>query len=576
MERAVREADVTLGFVKTCPACRTVFEGAEVFCPNDGARLQLPSQVDTVRAAKGDDRVGTILDERYRLIRRIGEGGMGIVYEAEHVVIEKRVALKILRTDYSGKPEVVQRFRQEAKSASRIGNEHIVDISDFGETPEGASYFVMELLDGEDLANVLAREGTVPVHRAADIIMQCCRGLAAAHEKGIVHRDIKPENIFLVRSRNGRPDFVKLVDFGIAKMSDIELQGSPGRKLTKTGMIFGTPEYMSPEQAAGRELDHRVDVYALGVIFFEMLAGRVPFVGDTFMSILTQHMFEEPPRIHEINPTVQVMPTIEMFLDRALAKEPPARFQHCNEMLDALAAALRGEKSVGSTTFVGYAEPIAFRAKTLPNVLEIEPSLLEMPTDPATRGSKHLAIAGGMLGVLLLGAAGAWWMMGSSPQSDATLESQALHPLDSSPADETANPELVGEETALAETTQPAANAPPSGGEVERQSEPGGSVSVTVLTEPAGAIVMVEGRGEVCGSTPCPFETPRDESITVRVRRGRHQGEAELTPTDDLSVMVPMRRRTPNRPQASPSTHGGSTRTHSDLKIPSVFRREGH
>ncbi|MCZ7683691.1 MAG: serine/threonine protein kinase [Sandaracinaceae bacterium] len=143
-----------------------------------------------------DPMVGTVLQERYRILRQIGEGGMGLVYEAEHVTIEKRVALKVLRDDFSSRPEVVERFRQEAKSATKIGNEHIVDISDFGVTPSGASYFVMELLEGEDLANVLQRDGYLPVQRAASILLQCCKALGAAHAKGIVHRDMKPENIF--------------------------------------------------------------------------------------------------------------------------------------------------------------------------------------------------------------------------------------------------------------------------------------------------------------------------------------------------------------------------------------------
>ncbi|MBW2224708.1 MAG: serine/threonine protein kinase, partial [Deltaproteobacteria bacterium] len=196
-----------------------------------------------------DPLVGMVLAGRYVVKSRIGEGGMGLVYEGLHRDIDKRVAIKVLRDDLSRRPEVVARFRQEAKSASRIGHENIVDISDFGETTRGASYFVMEFLDGEDLANVLGREVTVDSDRVCGIVLQCCRALSATHAKGIVHRDIKPENIFLTK-RDGVDDFVKIVDFGIAKMSDIETDGAPGRKLTKTGMIFGTPEYMSPEQAA--------------------------------------------------------------------------------------------------------------------------------------------------------------------------------------------------------------------------------------------------------------------------------------------------------------------------------------
>ena len=178
--------------MKICPSCKTEFAGGEVFCPNDGARLVTASQWDgPTKIGDGEDpMIGTILSERYKILKQIGEGGMGLVYEAEHVAIGKRVALKVLRDDFSGRPEVVERFKQEARSASRIGNDHIVDISDFGTTPSGASYFVMELLEGEDLAEVLQREGQLPLARAADIILQCCKALGAAHSKGIVHRQL--------------------------------------------------------------------------------------------------------------------------------------------------------------------------------------------------------------------------------------------------------------------------------------------------------------------------------------------------------------------------------------------------
>ena len=315
---------------KVCPVCKGEYEGGEVFCPVDAARLVTASQVDAGAGASDDPLVGQTFD-KYEVRRRIGEGGMGLVYEAQHTVIQKRVAIKVLRDDFSRRPEVVERFRQEAISASRIGHQNIVDISDFGTTPTGSSYFVMEYLEGEDLANVLAREVVLPMGRTVRILQQCCRALGAAHEKGIVHRDIKPENIFLV-NRADEHDFVKIVDFGIAKMSDIETEGEPGRKLTKTGMIFGTPEYMSPEQAAGKELDHRVDIYAIGAILFECLTGRVPFVGDSFMGILTQHMFEEPPPLREVNPKVEVSAELEMVVYKALAKDPADRYQTMAEL----------------------------------------------------------------------------------------------------------------------------------------------------------------------------------------------------------------------------------------------------
>ena len=255
--------------MKLCPTCKGQYGGGEVFCPVDATRLLTASQMDSTGAVDPNDPlIGMVLAGRYKVLERIGEGGMGLVYSGLHSLIDKRVAIKVLRDDFSSRPDVVARFRQEAKSASRIGHEHIVDIFDFGETPWGASYFVMEYLEGEDLANVLHRETVVSPGRTIELARQCCRALGAAHSKGIVHRDMKPENIYLVR-RDDHSEFVKIVDFGIAKMSDIETDGAPGRKLTKTGMIFGTPEYMSPEQAAGKALDHRVDVYAMGVILYE-------------------------------------------------------------------------------------------------------------------------------------------------------------------------------------------------------------------------------------------------------------------------------------------------------------------
>ncbi|MBW2381664.1 MAG: serine/threonine protein kinase [Deltaproteobacteria bacterium] len=291
-----------------------------------------------------DPLVGSVLAGRYVVKSRIGEGGMGLVYEGLHRDIDKRVAIKVLRDDLSRRPDVVARFRQEAKSASRIGHENIVDISDFGETTGGASYFIMEFLDGEDLGNVLGREVTVDADRVCGIVLQCCRALSATHAKGIVHRDIKPENIFLTK-RDGVDDFVKIVDFGIAKMSDIETDGAPGRKLTKTGMIFGTPEYMSPEQAAGKDLDHRVDVYALGIILYECLAGRVPFEGDTFMGVLTQHLFAELPPIDELNPNAKVSRELELVIRKALAKDPDDRYQDTEELAEAVSCALDGRLS---------------------------------------------------------------------------------------------------------------------------------------------------------------------------------------------------------------------------------------
>lgn len=279
-----------------------------------------------------DPLVDQVVAERYRVLTRLGEGGMGTVYLAEHVTIEKKVAMKVLLPEFMGKKDVRERFLQEAKAAARIGHENIVDITDFGTTPDGSVFFTMEYLDGVDLSHVTKQEKPVPWKRAKRILEQVCRALNAAHSHGIIHRDMKPANIFLIL-REGKADFVKVLDFGIAKMT---LEGSD-KGLTRTGMIFGTPEYMSPEQAQGIKPDHRVDIYAVGIIMYELLCGSVPFKADTFMGVLTKHMFEELPPVNETNPEVYIPPDVEEILNKALAKKADERFQSIAEMAEAIA-----------------------------------------------------------------------------------------------------------------------------------------------------------------------------------------------------------------------------------------------
>jgi serine/threonine protein kinase len=238
------------------------------------------------------DLIGTVINGRYRVMELIGEGGMGKVYLAEHVEIGKRVALKVLHPSYSRMPDLVERFRREARAASKIGHPNIVDVTDSGSTADGSVYFVMEYLEGIELGSVIEREGALDVARSLRITGQICRALAAAHREGIIHRDLKPENIFLI-TRDGAADVVKVLDFGIAKTTEAE--AARERRLTSPGMAMGTPEYMSPEQAAGRPADARCDVYAVGAIMYEMVTGIPPYTGDNFMEILTKKATIDPP-----------------------------------------------------------------------------------------------------------------------------------------------------------------------------------------------------------------------------------------------------------------------------------------
>ena len=291
---------------------------------------------DASPPAADDPLIGTVVSERYRIIRKVGEGGMGAVYQAEHALIEKRVALKILFADLTRRPDLVMRFLQEAKSASRIGQENVIDITDFGQSPDGLVYIAMEFLEGQDLGRTLKADKQIPWLRARPILMQITKGLRAAHAKGIIHRDMKPENVYLVQ-KEGKVDFVKVLDFGIAKV--VSADDNEGPRLTQTGMIFGTPEYMSPEQAQGHPPDHRVDVYAVGCIMYHMLTGAVPFTADSFMGILTKHLLEPviPPR--KRRPDLDIPAEVEAVCLRAMEKDRDNRFPDMDAFYQALGGA---------------------------------------------------------------------------------------------------------------------------------------------------------------------------------------------------------------------------------------------
>ncbi|HEY8927016.1 MAG TPA: serine/threonine-protein kinase [Polyangia bacterium] len=278
-----------------------------------------------------DPLLGRVLSERYRILRKLGEGGMGVVYLAEHVVIEKKIALKVLFPDLTRRADLVQRFIQEAKSASRIGHENVIDITDFGQSPEGYVFLAMEYLSGQDLGQVLKTSGPMGWPRAQPMLVQIGKALRAAHEGGIIHRDMKPENIFVIPRDDGR-EFIKVLDFGIAKVMGLD-EDAP--RLTRTGMIFGTPEYMSPEQAQGQHVDHRVDIYAVGCIMYQILTGTVPFQAETFMGILSKHMMEAPEPPRRRNPSID--PAVEAIILKAMEKDPAKRYQSMRDFVAALA-----------------------------------------------------------------------------------------------------------------------------------------------------------------------------------------------------------------------------------------------
>ncbi len=356
-------------------------------CPVDGTLL-----------APVHDLVGRILGDRYRILSRLGQGGMGSIYLAEHVTLGKRMAVKVLRPEYSRDEELLDRFQHEARAASQIGQENIVEVFDFGHTPEGEAYFVMEALEGESLARILHRDGPIPLSRAVPIFLQICRALGAAHQRGIVHRDLKPENVFVLRRVDGS-DFVKVLDFGIAKGP-----GTPeAKRLTKAGSIIGTPEYMSPEQASSNVIDQRSDVYAFGVLAYETLTGRLPFDGDTPLATLMKHQSDAPVPPRRLRP--ELPPEVEQIVLRALVKRPEGRQQSMEELAAQFSRHAASDPEVLRTPVFGTAAaPLltgratdrvvartSSRGETLPlgdtlPLRELAPPAPEpMPSHPSTR-----------------------------------------------------------------------------------------------------------------------------------------------------------------------------------------------
>ncbi|TMQ02214.1 MAG: PEGA domain-containing protein [Deltaproteobacteria bacterium] len=302
-----------------------------------------PTVGDTVggtlppQSAFAAELVGVTLSGRYLVTRKVGQGGMGAVYEATHTLIGKRVAVKVLLEKYARREAIVQRLEQEARLASSCQNEHIIDITDFGTTEDGRTFVVMEYLEGESLSECLSREMRLPEQRILQIISQAASALAAAHAKGIVHRDIKPENLFLLRRKD--QDFVKVVDFGISKSLRASDEAEEPPRLTQTGMVLGTPLYMSPEQARGDdELDARVDIYALGVIMYEAATGRVPFIGNNYLSVISQVLNEEPRSPRALRPDLSE--EFEAIVMRAMDKDREARYASANALLSDVTALL--------------------------------------------------------------------------------------------------------------------------------------------------------------------------------------------------------------------------------------------
>src|SRR6266487_594575 len=303
--------------MKICPVCATEYRDDVRFCPNDGQTLRSSGRTQNL--------VGQVLADRYHIMKKLGEGGMGQVYLAEHVKMGRRSAIKVMNPSMVHDPDAVARFNREAANASRITHPNVCAVYDFGETPDGMIYLAMEFIEGEPLTDILERDGALEPGRAVQIFQQVADALQAAHDLGIVHRDLKPDNIMISRGKGVRGgDVVKVVDFGIAKAVGGD---DAGQKVTKTGLVVGTPEFMSPEQLSGDNLDGRSDLYSLALVFYRMLTGGLPFQATSVQETMIKRLTDEPVKLAEARPDLSFPAGLQPVLDTALARTPMERYQ---------------------------------------------------------------------------------------------------------------------------------------------------------------------------------------------------------------------------------------------------------
>ncbi|HEY3493583.1 MAG TPA: protein kinase [Polyangiaceae bacterium] len=487
--------------------------------------------------------------------------------------MEKKVALKVLHPEYATKGDIVTRFQQEAISASRIKHPNVLEIFDFGQLDTGAFFLAMEFLEGNDLADEITRQRTLAPARGLRLALQICRALAAAHAKGVVHRDMKPENVFLQRTADGE-EIVKIVDFGIAQLRTNEeaAAGAKQRRLTRTGMIFGTPEYMSPEQAGGRHADLRADIYAVGIILYEMFTGAVPFTGETFLGVLAKHLNDSPPAMSKVFPELQISSELERVILRALEKDPDARYSSMNAFSQALAAtpegrsAGRGPVASSTTELIEYqsvpagaftepqfrrhtpeshaatvahdSRPETASAAPADSVLDVAAAGTAPEAPPRTRAETQTAttstvvsgkarpgaVVGALLAVALAGAGVGAFLLKSGPRAEAGAGVAVPEAKPAPPREAPSKPEPVA-------VPDPAPHPTPAPAPVST------SIKLSVTTDPAGATLSKDGF-QVCDKTPCDVLAAPNETLELHAVKEAFTGRAKVLAQRDQNVSI--------------------------------------
>jgi hypothetical protein len=462
-----------------CAMCASSYPAGTRYCPVDGSLLR--------PAVSGQDPcLGTVIDDRYYLLEKIGQGGMGDVYLGEHVRTQRRCAVKVIGRVHAGDPEALNRFIREATNAGRISHPHVATVYDFGETAEGIAYLAMEFVDGEPLSKLLAREGALPPRRVISIARQVAEGVGAAHDLGIVHRDLKPGNILVARDRKGG-DLVKVVDFGIARAP-----AEDGQALTQTGMVVGTPEYMSPEQLVGDPVDARTDIYSLGCILYQMLTGEQAFEGPTAQR-LTRRLTGPPP--HPREQIAGVPDELDTVVVMAMGRLPHERYQSMEALRDALLAVPAEPAPPVQKRLAGWL------GQYLPFLRSAAPE-----TDPASGTPSVHDHAGAGDGAARTDPGAAGPAIASAPGASGGIEA-AVH----GAADPTAAPRQTGEEPLVGAGATPAEPAPEP-----QEPHTGGKVHVAAA-EPgaAGPEAPFADASEDAAAAPVPGtgEQPRTEVI---------------------------------------------------------------
>jgi serine/threonine-protein kinase len=561
----------------------------------------------------------------YLVTQKLGEGGMGSVYLAEHPSIGKKVALKVLHSEFSSNREITARFFNEAKAVNDIGHPNIVDIVDFGIIQAGPGreqlvYFIMEYLGNLTLSELMRTEVPVPPERALGIALQVADALAASHKCGIVHRDLKPDNIILMQ-RGRERDFVKLLDFGIAKLTNEQ----PGSRRTRAGIVMGTPAYMSPEQCEGRgNIDHRTDIYALGIVLYEMLVGRVPFVGEGYGEILVQHLTQPP-----VPPSQYRMmnPHLEVVVMKALEKRADLRYPSMDEMMRAMADPVGYVEAHGG--IVGFTQRQLMPSNApFPPSVRLTPAPMMVPTPPpgtllplgglstpvpTTLGGSAGEVRpfGAKKSVLLLGG----FVVAAAVAaivivlSQGKPEAPAVGPSGSGSGSQVADSGSAGSAGSAAAPVEPAGSGSgavgtdPGSGSGKTVDQGSGSqgagsagagsdagsgsaptpiptptlpelTKITLTTKPAGARIFVDGV-ELPERTPQPFTLPRgDKRVKVMLRLANHEDlEVPLVPDEDrASTHVLKKKRVvlppPDTRRGSGSRGTGAGSSDSDLMRP--------